>query len=259
MITRTSRVRVLSRLALPAALLAGCITVYQPMTGLHRPIAIDTRVANFKDVAVNIQCVPAKFVGASDMAKLCRRVARLFENQGARVEARVSKGRTISEDPIEPTAPDGRIVLDVELRSRRVHAQTAAPFWWDDEADITFAQDIVIRDETGFLLMRDTISGRFVRRLGWSSDAEAEFSRDYYGQLSQLAFNARMRWAVAGGGRGRVDVKPPAVAPGSAASDAPAAADDEGMPGGAPPVTLSPFGGTLKAEPAAPASTGGAP
>lgn len=207
---------------LPALLLlGGCITVYQPMSGLHRPVAIDTRVANFTNTTVRIQCVPAEFVGQSDMASLCRRVARLFENQGARVQAEVSKGRVLGSP--EPTAPESkvdaevdRVILDVELRSRRVHAQTAFPFWWDDEADITFAQDIVIRDETGFLLVRETLTGRFVRRLGWSSDANEEFSRDYYGQLSQLTFNARMRWTVAGGGRERGVVKPPVAAPASA-------------------------------------------
>ena len=230
--------------------MAGCITVYQPMSGLHRPVAIDTRMANFKDTTVRIQCVPAKFVGKSDMSKLCRRVGRLFENQGAQVQTEVSRGRVISDpEPSEKTvvAAD-RVILDVELRSRRVHAQTAFPFFWDDEADITFAQDIVIRDETGFLLVRETLTGRFVRRIGWSSNANEDFSRDYYGQLTQLAFNARMRWTVAGGGQGRVAPKPPADGPNSAASAGPGA----GLPalGGVAPAPAA-----VNRLEAAPAST----
>lgn len=208
MITRASALALLSSVAV----CAGCITVYQPMSGLHRPVAIDPQYANFKDTTVRLQCVPAKFVGKSDMARLCRRVGRVFENQGARVQAEVSRGRVLSDPEVDDgeTPPANGVVLDVVLRSERVHAQTAFPFFWDGEADITFAQHIVVRDETGFLLVRETLRGRFVRRIGWSSDAEEAFSKDYYGQLSQLVFNARMRWTVAGGGR-----RAAAQAPGS--------------------------------------------
>ena len=68
--------------------------------------------------------------------------------------------------------------------------------WWSIVTDYTFAQDISIRDETGFLLIRDTLTGRFVRRFGFSDDTEEAFSRDYYGQLSQLTLNAKVRRQV---------------------------------------------------------------
>jgi hypothetical protein len=83
--------------------------------------------------------------------------------------------------------------------------------------EFTFAQEVTILDSSGFQLASDTLQGRFVRYCGvglWAvnsaldllvrSDAEEltgdapkkDFSRDFHGQLSQLAFNARMRSLV---------------------------------------------------------------
>ena len=84
-------------------------------------------------------------------------------------------------------------------------------------AEFTFAQEVTIRDGAGFVLASDSLQGRFVRYFGlgvWAvnsaldflvrSDeekltgdaAQQEFTRDFYRQLSQLAFDAHMRSLV---------------------------------------------------------------
>lgn len=223
-------------LACGALTLLGCTTTYQPMTGLHRPVAIDPTLANFADTRIALLCRKGDGLEESDVRGLCRKLTRLFENQGAVVEA-----RTAYDPPQDDRLPDGdpdapvaarAVRLRVDLTPRLINAESIAPFWWDNTADFTFAQDISVRDETGFLLARTRLIGRFVRRLGWGGDAEARFSRDFYGQVSQLAFNARMRWTVAGAPPPPKATTPDA--PGSQAPAAPASAPPPAQPAGAP-------------------------
>ena len=183
-------------------LACGCMSVYQPVSGLHRPVAIDTAVANFPGVAFDIQCLPAKHVVTEAEAEdMCRKLTQLFENQGARVETRITPGRIpeLEDEVAEEAAPDEGPVttkLSVRLSSRLLHKDVVNILWWKITTDYIFAQDIVIRDASGFLLVQETLTGRFIRRLGFSRGANLHFSKDYYGQLSQLAFNARMRRTV---------------------------------------------------------------
>lgn len=183
-----------------ACLATGCMSVYQPMSGLHRPVAIDTDLANFPDVEFLIQCLPAEQVITETEAQdLCRKLTMLFENQGARVETRTRPGRADDVDDTSREAPEGKpgaMKLTVELSARLIHKDVVNILWWKITTDYIFAQDVVIRDETGFLLVRDTLTGRFIRRLGFSRGANLHFSKDFYGQLSQLALNARMRRTV---------------------------------------------------------------
>ena len=81
----------------------------------------------------------------------------------------------------------------------------------------SFAQDVTIRDGTGFLLSTDTLEGRLLRRFGvgaWATNkllnrtvrsedekitpdsAKEDLSADLYRQLSQLVFNAKVQWRV---------------------------------------------------------------
>ena len=62
--------------------------------------------------------------------------------------------------------------------------------------DYTFAQDVTIRDENGFLLAKDTLTGRVMMRMGFFEEAKDDFTRDYYGQISQMTFNAKLRRQV---------------------------------------------------------------
>ncbi len=54
--------------------LSGCITVYQPLSGLHRPIAVDVGEANLAGVAVTLRCLPGESLSRSEAGALCRKV-----------------------------------------------------------------------------------------------------------------------------------------------------------------------------------------
>lgn len=181
---------------------AGCVDIYQPMSGLHRPIAVDIGYANFADLDISLRCRSGGALDSTQAGLICRRVARLFENQGARVAVRTGAAAEAPEaregEAPGEEAPAGppRAALDIEISAREVHRDSTHYLFFEYISDYTVAQDIVIRDETGFLLVRDSLTGRFVTRLGFFSDAEEQFSDDFYGQLSQLALNARVRRKV---------------------------------------------------------------
>ncbi|MCA9561179.1 MAG: hypothetical protein KC583_21670 [Myxococcales bacterium] len=204
-----------------AALLAGCVTVYQPLSGLHRPIAIDPAYANFAGVRFTLECRRGRddVLGADEARDLCRKLTRVFENQGAEVETEVLGGEP---GPADETPRARGEALHVQLTPRLIAVRTVNVLWlpfWTVVTDYTFAQDISIRDASSFLLVRDTLTGRFVRRLGFSSDAEEEFSADFYGQLSQLALNAKLRHDVLQESAAPPSVAPPSVAPEPAAPE----------------------------------------
>lgn len=204
-------------------LLSGCVTtIYQPLTSLQRPIAVDTGIANFEGLRLLVRCVPGDYVDRAGATLLCRNVATMFRNQGAHVDVEVPrKGReAAARDP--EAKPD----LVVDLKSRLLHQETNPPLLVLSVITFTlvptineysFAQDVTIRDARGALLASDSLQGRFIRYGGfgvwavnWVLDlavrpeeeelagdaAKRDFSRDYYGQLTQLAFNARMRQVV---------------------------------------------------------------
>ena len=182
-------------------LLAGCVTVYQPMSGLHRPVAVDMNHAHLADLSLSLKCTPGPALDEDEAQDLCRKLAQLFENQGAQVETQMS-GSGVDDLPTAGAAPGegtgtAKMALNVDLSARLIHADKTRIFWWwSIMTDYTFAEDVVIRDENGFLLVKDTLTGRFVARMGFSSDADEMFSRDYYSQLIQLALNAKMRRQV---------------------------------------------------------------
>ncbi|MEZ4316657.1 MAG: hypothetical protein R3F61_04115 [Myxococcota bacterium] len=206
---------------------SGCVRVYQPMSGLHRPKVIDVRAANFQDLHLTIRCVPGGLLSRHEASMLCQKVTTLFQNQGALVHTidnsgQVDADETPEEDPEAPPRTD----LSLELRARKVH-ESHHPLSWIASAvtftvlpglsETTFAQDVEIRDGTGFLLVSDSMEGRIVRKVGagpWFGNkildlvardkdeklgigsAYRELSRDLYQQLSQHTFNAKMQWEV---------------------------------------------------------------
>lgn len=170
--------------------LSGCVTAYLPMSGLHRPTAIDRRYANFADTRIALTCEPDEALDTDEARDLCRKLSRMFENQGA-VVVRASN----PFDAIEGEAP-AKGSLNVHVSGRLIHQTTSDFLWWERVLDYTVAQDISVRDETGFLLLEETLTARFVTEMGFTSDADARFSDDFYGQLSQIALNAKMRRLV---------------------------------------------------------------
>ncbi len=205
------------------------MTVYQPLSGLHRPVVIDPGVANFPDLHLDIYCPPGGGVDPSAAADLCRKLGILFENQGAEVFTAVQDRRFQGADLAGDTAvltARRPTTLSLEIRTRESRqirypwsyalayaTLTLAPA----TTELTFTQDVVIRDERGGLLVTDTFRGRIVRRAGagvWLGNkfldwvarepeeeltgevAAEDFSADLYRQLSQMVFNATMRASV---------------------------------------------------------------
>jgi hypothetical protein len=209
----------------------GCLHVYEPLSGLNRPIVIDTDLANFPDLSLDIFCPPGDLLTPAQANELCRKVGILFENQGAQVRTS-SRDRRLQEmegggDIVETgTSNTPRpIQLILELRARELNRQSDTLSWLfcymtatlvPGVSESTFAQDVTIRDESGFLLLSDTLKGRIVSRFGlgpWAGNklldlmrkedeklsgnvANRELSADLYQQLSQLVFNAARRAAV---------------------------------------------------------------
>jgi hypothetical protein len=219
---------------LALALLAvapGCVHVYQPLSGLHRPVVVDPQAPNFTDLNLRVVCPSGDFVRPAEAEELCEHVGKLFEIQGARVTTvtdRPAVDEELGEDPeaapADAPAPTTDLVL--ELRASELHVTNDALSWVlcistatlvPAYTESTFAQDVVIRDGTGFLLVSERLEGRIVRSFGFGAWAgsklldllwrkkedelsgkavHADVSRDLYGQLSQMMLNAHMRWRV---------------------------------------------------------------
>ena len=208
-----------------AVMLSGCLTttVYQPLVSLQRPVIVDPQVTNFEGQRLLLRCVPGDYLGPEDSQLLCRRLRTLFTTQGAQVEVEAAyRGRASGGGEEGAARPD----LIIDLRSRLLHEDNSTLLWVLSGLTLTlvpaiteysFSQDVTIRDSNGFLLASDNLQARFVRYTGFSvwavngvldllvrSEAEKlggdtanrDFSRDFYGQLSQLAFNAHTRSMV---------------------------------------------------------------
>ncbi len=209
-------------------LLSGCVSVYQPLVSLQRPVVLDPELANFEGLKLLVRCHQSDYLDYLDAQRLCGKVRTMFANQGAGVEVDVVRrsgagSAAVAEEPSSPAAkPD----LILELKSRLVHSENSKLLWGicfisftlvPAITEYTFSQEVAIRDPEGFLLASDELQGRFVRYFGagtwvvnktldWLVRAEPDkltgsavnqdFSKDFYGQLSQLAFHARMRSLV---------------------------------------------------------------
>jgi hypothetical protein len=223
--------------ALALLLGSGCaravVVVYQPVSGLHRAVAIDPQLPNFTDTRLDVRCIRGPLLNDAQAGVLCDRVDALFSNQGAVVHTYVGEGPLDPDGPVAvlddvgagSTAAEPRTRLSMELRSRETEASNHPFSWVLYAASLTlvpgviessFAQEIVIRDDSGFLLVSDTLEGRIVTRYGvgpWLGNglldlarkkedrlgedaASKDLSADLYRQLSQDVFNAKMRARV---------------------------------------------------------------
>jgi hypothetical protein len=190
---------------------------------------IDTHVANLSGVRLTVRCVPEDMLDSVSADALCQKVGIVFENQGATVTTIASA--TGLEDGLgdlpEP-APEAVPATDLllELRTRQIH-RAHNPMMWvlcalsltiiPASTEFTFAQDVVIRDGTGFLLAEETLQGRMGHQFGvaawigngllnlfWRAPEDEisyeslrrDLSTDLYRQLSQAVFNAKMQWLV---------------------------------------------------------------
>lgn len=209
------------------------------MSGLHRPAVINPQLANFQDVRLTVRCVPGGLLNPQEAGALCQKVGVLFENQGALVTTTTSEHGGLEDTGLsadegaedsDDDGEDGEEIepadLTLELRARELHQANHLLSWVlclstftvvPGVVESTFAQDVIIRDGTGFLLVRDSLEGRLVERFGvgsWLSNklldltarddrekitgdaVNHDLSNDLYRQLSQLLFNAKMQWQV---------------------------------------------------------------
>lgn len=202
-----------------------CVTVYQPLASLHRPVAVDPQLPNFEGERLLVRCFPSEYVAKEHAELLCRNVRTLFTRQGAQVDTEVPQGGVAFRD--ETTAASHNLVMN--LSARLLQEDNSGLLWTlsiltgtlvPAITDSAFAQDVVIKDDHGVTLASETLQGRFVRYFGlgvWAVNgvldllvrskedkltgdgAQQDFSRDFYAQLSQLAFHAHMRaWVLRG-------------------------------------------------------------
>lgn len=215
--------------ALALTLPSGCVTVYQPLVGLQRPVAIEPRAGNFKGLRLELNCNPSFQFGYEDEL-LCARAGKLFELQGATVRIRTQGMVADEEDAAAqaggPPKAEAPVDLRVDFTSRVVHEEKSYLLWLLTFAsatlipgynEYTVAQDLTVRDADGFLFASDHWQARFVRYMGvlvWgvnflldyalrepeerlTGDAMSrDFSRDFYRQLNQVVFNAKTRWTL---------------------------------------------------------------
>jgi len=210
---------------LPLVLGSGaCVVVYQPLTGLQKPVVLDTGLANFEGLRLQINCVPNDFQDRTGAKLLCKKLETVFTNQGATVSTHALRGAPTETDDEEDDAEAKKPAdLTMTLEAREIHRERNPILWvisfvtftlLPAVTEYTFAQDISIRDASGFLLASETFQARIVRYFGagawvgnWILDkavreeserlsgdaASRDFSHDFYGRLSQIVFNARMR------------------------------------------------------------------
>jgi hypothetical protein len=192
-------------------LLSGCITVYQPLQTLQRPVVVELDKDNFDGVRVAVRCQAGSDITKGESKRLCQKVERVLANQGAVIATAETTQK-----------PD----LIVELESRVLHHEvdtlmsllfgvslTLIPA----VTDTSLSEEVTIRDGDGFVLARDSFQARFVTYMSsvvWAVNGlldllvrppeerltgksqQAVVSQDFYSHLSQLAFHARMRALV---------------------------------------------------------------
>lgn len=203
---------------------SGClsVTLYEPMGALQRPTLVSAGGSSLADTRVYVRCHPDdKYLPPGDAERVCRQLSTALRRQGADTETTVPRGR---DDSGPAQAFDGQGAdLTVDIRSRTEHRYdypilawpaaltcTTVPFIEEE----TYAQDIEVRGRSMTVLASQTLRARFVTYTGWvvwsfnqladfffrddandlSGDiGKKEFSTDFYRQISQLTFNARVR------------------------------------------------------------------
>lgn len=208
---------------------AGCVTVYQPVAALQRPVTVDPSAKNFDGTRILVRCVPSgDGADQGESEDLCNNMSALYANQGAKVDIEIpdEEGAGVNRGGESDRRPDEKPDLIIELRARRVHNDNSPILWILCYASLTlipaiteatFAQDVSIRDSEGFILVNDTLQARFIRYFGlafWAANGlidlivrpkgegltgnnhKRDFSRDFHGQMSQLAFHAQLRSRV---------------------------------------------------------------
>lgn len=249
-----------------AAAGSGCVTFYQPMRAIHRPVAVEASPRNFEGLRILVRCLSTDDFSTSDAGTLCSKIGEDLEKQGALVETYTpSRTDTLEPDVFEGQRPD----LTVEILSRNDHAYYY-PLTWGACCvtcslvpimfERTDSQRIVVYGRDRSVLAEETYRERFVNYVGcsvwsvnWIADwifrddhqqvmddaGKKQFTRDFYGQVRQLTMNARVRSEVLGLTKPRdrprvVDeaAAPPTTTPAAPPATGAPATETGGTPGG---------------------------
>jgi hypothetical protein len=209
---------------------SGCctVTVYEPQRGLHRPVVVDAAAQNFAGTSVALRCLTNEDLPPGDADRVCRRLCLALQMQGAECQSTVPRDADGGSLAFDGAGAD----LTIEIESRLEHEDdypalaiiSSLTFTLVPAIDEqTFSQEIVVRGRDRSVLITDGFRARFVNYTGvavwtinWLLDVfirpdnqdmlgdepKKDFSRDFYAQVSQLAFNARVRSDLLGLTRG---------------------------------------------------------
>lgn len=218
---------ILAALPLLLAVLAssGCVTLYQPQRTVHGPVVIERSPKNFEGLRVLVRChAHERHLPAGDARKLCGRIARDLEAQGAETEWVVPSRRGVEEVPFGGEGADLTVVIESRIDHERDYALSACCSACTCTilpvvSEQSFSQRVAVYGRDRSVLTEDILRERFVEYFGcgvyslnWLLDwlvrdedshlsGEAprkRFAEDFYGQIRQLAFNARVRAEVLG-------------------------------------------------------------
>jgi hypothetical protein len=226
--TRAAGSRAMLVAAFVPLLSIGCmsVTLYQPQKAIHRPVVVENAPDNFDGLRILVRCVSHReFLPTSDASKLCANLSQEFLRQGADSQFVVPVGANW----IEPEVFDGETPdLIVELQSRIDHSYknpithaasimtlTLVPYITEQ----SFSQRVVVFGKDRSVLAEEVFKERFVQYNGcgvWSlnyildwffrdddqdlmgKSGQKDFTRDFYGQVRQMTFNARIRSEILG-------------------------------------------------------------
>jgi hypothetical protein len=177
---------------------------------------------------ITVNCLEGEILNASAATALCNKVSALLENQGAKVETNTVRtlGKKLTVQDNNGSNADKNSDLTVILSAQTLVINRNTWMWaisiptftlFPVAAEYVMQQQVEILDSTGFMITQDAFQARFIRYFGigyWTTnkllnliarDPEDEisdqkirdsFSRDFYGNLSQTLFNAKMRLEV---------------------------------------------------------------
>ena len=199
------------------------VTLYHPEQGLHQPTVVNLHAPNLSGAKIRVTCIANEYVTASEARKVCRNVARMLRNQGAETAVFVprNRGRT---SRVRKSSAD----LEIEIRSRihRSHFDNIAAAFSCCTCALTptrmeqaYIHSVRVRGRNGVVLSENRMQSRFVQYTGCGvaginalldlffrqeheklggDVAQRDFSNDFYRQIAQQTFNAKMRSDVLG-------------------------------------------------------------
>ena len=225
---RNSKALAATLVALAVIAGSGCVTVtlYEPMGVLQRPTLVVPATSTFERTRVQVRCLPGSDMPSGDAEKVCRLVSASLRGQGAETETVVP--RQLEDSPPSLAFDGAGADLSIEIESATEHhydhpflgvvsclTLTLVPSF----AEETYRSQVVVRGRNQTILAEDTLRARFVTYNGvllWAANYVADwlfrdddndvsgdlglkdFSRDYYGQIAQLTYNARVRSELLG-------------------------------------------------------------